>query len=604
MTQASHQSIRVPAARLIEFCPQGLGMYSPRLRGLFDRFSGLRQREILALIDAERKVLATRDLEATAYEATLLVLSDYILTGYYPVSQGGREYMVPLWDAGNQAGGEQHKALRMIYERLRERDSVTEAGVRRLSSGLDAVRAGGYDHAAILRLFQAGKFQPTLRAVSGNRDRALWTAVRSTWSMVPDRSAPGREVSMLLRDQRYPDTPVGILQYRNVVPGIKSRDHWLGLAIPASGQGGYFAAISDSGDPVQAIDATRSTLERLLRSINGDGVITPLEPGRSGALKDEGEGHRRLYHLKKQESGSEARRHLAIAKRALTAGDLLTGIEGFSEVLDSPDPVAALRAPALARRCETGLRKIWHYHMGFVAIELSICGAAPPFGALRIGKLVASLAASREALDEWGRDRPLGQIAQTTFMPSVRDDVPNPGPLALFTSGLYPGHSAQYNRLVTGGHRWVKYGESSGWGGFTISQETLEALTHYNHLQDGYRHVTHTFGEGASARMREIGQALGRLNLPDIRQHNVRRPLYALSLVDDIPGALFGWAPVSKAIPQTVDEIFAGWQERWLGSQLDRLVVESSTAPSLEEALSAQLSRAHRVRPVQGTLPL
>jgi hypothetical protein len=604
MTQAAAQSIRVPAARLTEFSPHGLGIYGPRLRRLFDRFTGLRQREILALIDAERKELAVRDPEATAYEATLLVLSDYILTGYYPISQGGREFMVPLWDAGNQAGAEQHKALRLIYERLRERDSITDSGVRRLASGLDAVRAGGYDHAAILRLFQAGKFQPTLRAVTGNRERALWAAVRSTWSMVPDRSAPGREVSMLLRDDRYPDTPVGILQYRNVVPGIKSRDNWLGLAVPTNGRGGYFSAIVESGDPVQALRSTVSTLERLLRNINEHGVMTPLDLGRSGTLKEEGEANRRLYHLKKQESGSEARQHLAVAKRALTAADLLTGIEGFYEVLDSPDPVAALRTPALARRCETGLRKIWHYHMGFVAIELSVCGAAPPFGPLRIGKLAASLAASREALDEWGRDRPLGQIAQTTFKPSVRDDVPNPGPLALFTSGLYPGHSAQYNRLVTGGRRWVKYGESSGWGGFTISQETLESLTRYNHLQDGYRHVTHAFGEGASARMREIGQALGRLNLPDIRQHNVRRPLYALSLVDDIPGALFGWAPVSNATPQTVDAIFAEWQERWLGSQLDRLVVESSTAPSLEEALDSQLTRAHRVRPIQGTLPL
>jgi hypothetical protein len=579
-------------------------VHGASLRRLFDRFEGLRQREILALIDAERKHLAARDCETTAYEATLLVLSDYILTGYYPVSMGGREFMVPLWDAGNQAGADAHSALRLIYERLRERDSITEAGLRRLSSGLDAVRAGGYDPAAILRLFRAEKFQPTLQAVSGNRERALWAAVRSTWSMVPDRSAPGREVSMLLRDQRYPETPVGILQYRNVVPGIKSRDHWLGLAVPASGQGGYFSAIADSGDPIQAIRATRRTLELLLRNINDDGVTTPLELGRSGMLKEEGEAHRRLYHINKQESGPEARHHLAIAKRALTAADLLTGIEGFSEVLGSSDPVAVLRTPALARRCETGLRKIWHYHMGFVAIELSICGAAPPFGALRIGKLVASLAASREALDEWGRDRPLGQIAQVTFMPSVRDDVPNPGPLALFTSGLYPGHSAQYNRLVTGGHRWVKYGESSGWGGFTISQETLEALTHYNHLQDGYRHVTHAFGEGASARMREIGQALGRLNLPDIRQHNVRRPLYALSLVDDIPGALFGWSAGGKARPQTIDDIFADWRTRWLGTNLDRLVAESSMASSLEEALASQLDRAHRVRPIQGTLPL
>ena len=67
-----------------------------------------------------------------------------------------------------------------------------------------------------------------------------------------------------------------------------------------------------------------------------------------------------------------------------------------------------------------------------------------------------------EAVAAWGFDRPLGEIASTVYHDSVRDRVPNPGPLVIFTSGLYPGHSAQYNRVTSGSRRWRKIGDTAG----------------------------------------------------------------------------------------------------------------------------------------------
>src|SRR5262249_1211152 len=59
--------------------------------------------------------------------------------------------------------------------------------------------------------------------------RGLWRAVRTTWSMGVESSAPGREVAFIGVDERFPEVPLGIVQFRNVVPEIVSRDRWLGV---------------------------------------------------------------------------------------------------------------------------------------------------------------------------------------------------------------------------------------------------------------------------------------------------------------------------------------------------------------------------------------
>src|SRR5262249_14766102 len=142
----------------------------------------------------------------------------------------------------------------------------------------------------------------------------------------------------------------------------------------------------------------------------------------------------------------------------------------------------------------------------------------------------------------WGTDRPLGEIASKVYCSDVRDAVPNPGPLVIFTSGLFPGHSAQYNRAASGDNRWRKIGETTGFGSFHVALDTVRALTAYNEAVDGYAHITRAFGEGSGPRFRAVGRALARLGLPDLRRHEVRRPLYALPVVEDPSGVLLGWS--------------------------------------------------------------
>jgi hypothetical protein len=289
----------------------------------------------------------------------------------------------------------------------------------------------------------------------------------------------------------------------------------------------------------------------------------------------------------------QARERLAVTKRAQTAADLLRGIEGadrLGRVL--PDFDQAARDQDLRSLLDAGLRKIWHYHMGFVAVELSVCGAAPPFGPLRAGKLMASLAGSAEALEHWGSDRPLGDIAATVYDASVRLAVPNPGPLVLFTAGLYPGHSAQYTRASSGAARWLKIGETTGFGSFHISNETMDAVHAYNRGIDGYRHVSHEFGEGASPRFRAVGRALDRLGLPDLRQHKTHRPIYALPLVREPLATLAGWTDTSPGPRPGIDALAQAWWSRWVAPRVEPLAEASSRSPDLRDELAALIRHA------------
>lgn len=192
----------------------------------------------------------------------------------------------------------------------------------------------------------------------------------------------------------------------------------------------------------------------------------------------------------------------------------------------------------------------------------------------------------------WGSERPLGQIASETYLSSVREAVPNPGPLVVFTSGVYSGHSAQYNRLRVGDAKWTKIGETVGYGSFHVSVTTSKLASSYNAAVDGYRHITRSFGEGSSARFREVGRAISRLELPDLLKHEISRPLYALPLVDDPQGRMLGWSEAAPATGIPTDELASQWWRRWVAPQASQLADAARQSPDLVDVLAGILGAA------------
>ena len=584
------------------FEPTGLGSLYPPFAAFLRTISQKRQSEILQLIDRERQSwVEERSTDSLAYQFALSVLADYIAFGNYPLVSNGRCLLVPILESEVIPPEKRRVLAQRLYCIARDRALADRDQLRWLNATTNALSADEYrpdpvisairDSPPELRLLEARSSAKTLDP------RGLWRAVRTTWSMGVESSAPGREVAFVGVDERYPTVPIGIVQFRNVVPEIVARDRWLGVTAGFDPEGrpvGYLRYLGGS-DAVARLNGTRLLLATLLAHINSDGLQEPPTPEHDArVLADLAISKRTLFNSMRRQNDGGARTQLFIVKRAETAADLIRGITAIDAATAAPSVLGAFATdPELLRGLNAGLRKIWHYHMGFVALEMSICGAAPPFGPLRTGKLMASVAGSAEVLDAWGRDRPLGEIATETFRASVRGAVPNPGPLVVFTSGLYPGHSAQYNRLRVGSAMWRKIGDTVGFGSFQVSLETSRLASAFNASVDGYRHITRTFGEGASPRFREVGRAIGRLELPDLLRHEISRPLYALPLVPDPQAVLLGWdAPRLPTTGTTLRDLSLAWWERWVAPSRDRLSRAASEQADLRTELTRILASA------------
>jgi hypothetical protein len=601
-TMTTTSALRVSAEALRTFEPLRLGSHAPEFFALLERLVGKRQSEIVLLLEDEAEKLRPddrRDIEATSYWVTILVLRDYILAGNYPLQSHGRLFLANVLDSTRVSEANYHALLRRQYEAARNRALRDRGKLTWLKTSLEDLRKSGYSaHEVVAHLQHGPPDLDLLDAKATTRaegdPRSLWRLVRATWSMTPEASAPGRELAFVAVDRRSPATPLGIIQIRNVVPEINQRDLWLGIAV-GEARHGFLGLLGCGTESVRRLVATREVLSALLASVQSEGIPVRFTEENVNALGNVVVVHRRLFNETREPGRDTALKneHLRTVKRAQTAQDLLRGITALNRAIADLD---SLNDSMVRKDLDAGLTKLWHYHMGFVALELSICGASPPFGPLRVGKLMAALAGSQPVLDAWGADRPLGQIAQEVYDPEVRARVPNLGPLIVFTSGLYPGHSAQYERVDVGTTRWRKIGETTGYGSFHISVETTEAMRRLNELVDGYTHITRSFGEGSGARFRTVGRALSYLGLPDLRRHETKRPLYALPLVPNAREALFGWEEQRREAAPSLSRTAESWWHRWVSPRAVELVVRAKNSPDLTEVLGEVVSpqREHR----------
>jgi hypothetical protein len=125
-----------------------------------------------------------------------------------------------------------------------------------------------------------------------------------------------------------------------------------------------------------------------------------------------------------------------------------------------------------------------------------------------------------------------------------------------------------------------------------------------NEFVDGYEHVTRTFGEGSGARFRSVGRALSYLGLPDLRKHEIRRPLYALDLVDNPQHVLLGWEPPIRRTLPDATSLGDAWWHRWVSPSAKALVARAQAAPDLESVIFRLLSTSEAAaRPSENLQP-
>ena len=223
-------------------------------------------------------------------------------------------------------------------------------------------------------------------------------------------------------------------------------------------------------------------------------------------------------------------------------------------------------------------------------VEVSVCGAIPPYRPALGGKLAGLLALSADVARSYHAAY-RGRCGEIQAQMAGREIALPTSLVGLSTSSFYPVGSAQYNRLALpenlGGARWRRVGASRGVGTLHFSRATSELAAELLCALRG--RVESRYGEGPSERIRKLRDGLGLLDLPvaQLLEHGMRRPSYTAILQS---GSAFGdvpdEAPYNERGPSAAS-ISQYWRERWLGPRLERAETLSQVGVQGSEAVRA-----------------
>ncbi|MCY3615484.1 MAG: DUF4338 domain-containing protein [Bacteroidetes bacterium] len=214
-------------------------------------------------------------------------------------------------------------------------------------------------------------------------------------------------------------------------------------------------------------------------------------------------------------------------------------------------------------------------------MDAYVLGAVPPYSYLIGGKLIAALLGSQEVQDAYER-KYLG-------VRGIISQRENHAHLVLVTTTSALGRSSLYNRLkIPGGIRFIRIGETKGYGHFHISSEIFDALRAYLE-SEGHPYANgNKFGMGPNWKIRVIRTALTKLGIDgdSILKHGIRREVYAVPLADNFRSVLLGQKGTfeSKVLPAS--EISDYCLKRWVLPRAGRdHIYKNFRRPSVLETL-------------------
>jgi hypothetical protein len=192
-------------------------------------------------------------------------------------------------------------------------------------------------------------------------------------------------------------------------------------------------------------------------------------------------------------------------------------------------------------------------------MDAYVVGSVPPYSQLIGGKLVAALIGSKEVKDVYER-KYLGRQG-------VISGEINRARLVLITTTSAMGRSSLYNRLVIpNGSRFIRIGETRGFGHFHLSGEIFEQMRCYLEAI-GHPYATgNRFGMGPNWKMRVARTALEKIGLDakDILNHGIAREVYALPLAHNWQQILLGTQKNVRSRVLSAAEIVEFCLNRWV----------------------------------------
>lgn len=491
----------------------------------------------------------------------------------------------------------------------------------------DAAARGELDRAVV----------PELELVDGERRDEftglrlmdVWRYARLFWS-IPYQGTPGRNLFYLVRDAAIETRPImGIAALGNAILGLAARDDALGWTVR-----GLRDELPDL-DPLareRLLDHFESVLAAAI-----DGIWTADLPAAIGDPNDVDVVAAALRAVEARATASR-RRELKLASAERTEEYAL--IRSAQTAAERGEPVdwrviaetqlyRRKRAGALAdliearailarARSEHGqgaldeliddergrhavdvvLRRIKQRAIAENVMELTTCGAVPPYGPLLGGKLTAMLMASPRVVSDFAR-RYEGRVSLIASGLAGRPVVRRPNLVLLTTSSLYSVGSSQYNRVrieadgakENGAVVYERIGVTESFGTVHFAPDTAAALHEMARLADDNRRVvSNLFGEGMSPKLRSLRAGIEALNLDSnvFLRHHSPRLLYAASLAWNTRAVLRGTDDtIDYILADTdsggVDEIASLWRSRWLRKRIARPDVLAQVAESVRD---------------------
>ena len=210
----------------------------------------------------------------------------------------------------------------------------------------------------------------------------------------------------------------------------------------------------------------------------------------------------------------KARRHLVARKRASVLADLLHArmiLLRHRGALISPATVEqTLFLDEVQVAVNTVLAALKSRFTGINMLEISTCGAIPPYNHLLSGKLASLLLFSTQIAADYRRlyGGPSIIVSQMKNEPVRRANEL----VYLGTTSLYAQGSSQYQRLSLPASiaadqpelRFSQIGLTSGYGTLQFPAETRDTVENHLKTVQQFQDINSIFGEGPSPKLRKL----------------------------------------------------------------------------------------------------
>jgi hypothetical protein len=454
----------------------------------------------------------------------------------------------------------------------------------------------------------------------------IWRYFRHTW-VTPYYSIPGRQVWILIRDRSAPYHPVvGIASLGSAVVQLTPRDNWIGWTPKV------FVEQLQVKPTAAAARWIQTSLRKLIKGIYIKDFLKERILDRTHLRIPTQEVIKRLHreadqarvkHAKypkarqHKKGGHEwevqARTYLFRGKRARVLAGLLAAKQdlhhaGFKGA-NAKALASALKTGAGRHAIEVVLKHVKATHVGIDMLDITVCGAIPPYNAVLGGKLVAMLMTSPEIALLY--ERKYGESSSIIASSMAgKPVIRKPNLVMLGTTSLYGVSSSQYNRIriptrevggqVDGAVSYELLGRSLGYGSYHLSATTVAEIEVLLAQSQNGRRVNSIFGEGVNPRLRKIRDGLTEAGFPSdaLLLHGNPRLIYGIRLASNFREILLGRAQrpnylFRRSKPVAVTQAIAGyWIERWLSKRIER----EETLKEVEmHALSHPLKHGARV---------